>query len=196
MLKLYGSLPSRTFRCLWMLEESGAPYEWIRVSKDELKSPAFVAMNPNARMPVLQDGAVTLWESLAINLYVAEKYAASLWSTDIAVRAHIVKWSFWAATEIEAAVVATVGVPGEVPHDVYTRLRGPLQVLDSELKQSQYLLGATLTAADINVAGILSSAASRPFLREFPHALQWLWRCLARNYPQRFFRSAPAALSR
>jgi glutathione S-transferase len=194
MLKLYGSLPSRTFRCLWMLEEVGAPYDWVRVSRDELKSPAYLALNPNARMPVLQDGALTLWESLAINLYLAEKYSATLWPADIVARAHILKWSFWAATEIEAAVVATIGVPRDLPHDVYTRLRAPLRVLDDTLKQSRYLLGETFTAADINVAGILSTVANRPFMDEFSHALRWLWRCLARDYPKRFFRTVPAAL--
>lgn len=172
-----------------MLEEVGAPYEWVRVTRDELKSAAYLSLNPNAQMPVLQDGALTLWESLAINLYLAEKYSATLWSSDITTRAHILKWSFWAATEIEAAVVASIGAPNDVPPHLSTRLRGPLRVLDDTLKQSQYLLGETLTAADINVAGILSTAVSRPFMTEFPHASRWLWRCLAREYPKRFFRA-------
>ena len=74
---LYGSLPSRTFRCLWMLEELGVEYEWVRVAPQELKLPGYLALNPNGKMPVLRDGTLTLWESIAINLYLAQKYAGA-----------------------------------------------------------------------------------------------------------------------
>jgi len=80
MIKLYGIPRSRTIRPLWMLEELGLPYENVKVSfVNETRTPAFLNLNPNGRIPVLQDGNLTLWESMAINLYLARRYDKGLW---------------------------------------------------------------------------------------------------------------------
>ena len=72
MIKLYGIPRSRTIRPLWMLEELGLPYENVKVSfVNETRTPAFLNLNPNGHIPVLQDGDLTIWESMAINLYLA-----------------------------------------------------------------------------------------------------------------------------
>ena len=62
MIKIYGPARSRTFRCLWTLEELKLPYENIKVDlrKGEAKTPEFLKLNPVGRVPVLQDGPVTL----------------------------------------------------------------------------------------------------------------------------------------
>jgi len=75
MLKLYGNPRSRTERCLWMLEETGEPYELVRTSvrTEDLQSAAYLQLNPNARIPTLVDGEIVLWESMAINLYLAQR---------------------------------------------------------------------------------------------------------------------------
>src|SRR2546423_1701432 len=75
MLKLYGNLRSRATRCIWMLEEMGEPYEMIETSvrSDDLQNSAYLRLNPNARIPTLVDGDTVLWESMAINLYLAQK---------------------------------------------------------------------------------------------------------------------------
>ena len=75
MLQLYGNARSRAMRCLWMLEEMGEPYQLIEKSTrpEELQSAEFVRLNPNARIPTLVDGDLVLWESMAINLYLAAK---------------------------------------------------------------------------------------------------------------------------
>jgi|SRR6516165_344972 len=67
MLKLYGNARSRATRCLWMLEETGEPYELIQTSvrPEDLQSLAYIQLNPNARIPTLVDGDVVLWESRA-----------------------------------------------------------------------------------------------------------------------------------
>ena len=76
MLQLYGNPRSRAMRCLWMLEEMGKPYELIEKSTraDDLQSADYRRLNPNARIPTLVDGDLVLWESMAINLYLAQKY--------------------------------------------------------------------------------------------------------------------------
>src|SRR5262249_18731948 len=76
MLQLYGSPRSRAMRCLWMLEEMGEPYQLIEKTTrtDELQTAEYLRLNPNARIPTLVDGEFVLWESMAINLYLAQKY--------------------------------------------------------------------------------------------------------------------------
>jgi glutathione S-transferase len=188
MLKIYGSLPSRTFRCLWMLEETGVPYKWIRVPVKELRSPAYLGLNPNGKMPVIQDGPLILWESIAINLYIAHEYGGPLWPADSAGRALVYQWSFWAVNEIEPGVVAAMSAAKDREPDRADRLLGPLRVLDGVLSRRSYLLGEQLTAADINVAGILSTiTATRLAFHEHGHVLRWLGKCLERPYPKQFF---------
>ena len=85
MIKLYGIPRSRTMRPLWMLEELGLPYENVKVSfVNETRTPAFLKVNPNGHIPVLQDGDLTLWESMAINLYLARRYDKGLWPKRVA----------------------------------------------------------------------------------------------------------------
>lgn len=82
-LKLYGVPRSRAARNLWCLGELGLPYELVRVAQGPQGSgsPDFVRLNPNARIPALDDDGLVIFESLAINLYLARK-AGRLWPTD------------------------------------------------------------------------------------------------------------------
>ena len=67
--KLYGVPGSRAIRSLWAIEDIGIEYEHVPVNlMDESQRAEFLAVNPNGRIPALQDGAVTLFESMAINL--------------------------------------------------------------------------------------------------------------------------------
>src|SRR4029078_3243269 len=70
MLQLYGNPRSRAIRCLWMLEETGQPYQLVDKSTraEDLQASEYLHLNPNARIPTLVDGDVVLWESMAINL--------------------------------------------------------------------------------------------------------------------------------
>src|SRR5438270_12862372 len=73
-IKIYGSAMSRAARVMWCAKELGLSFEHIDVAWDSLKKPEFLAVNPNGKVPGFQDGNVTLFESLAINLYLAKKY--------------------------------------------------------------------------------------------------------------------------
>ncbi len=75
MIKLYGSSMSRAGRSLWALEEAGVKFEHVPVGfTGETRKPEYLKINPNGHVPALDDNGTFLWESMAINLYIAEKY--------------------------------------------------------------------------------------------------------------------------
>jgi len=76
MMKLYWSPRSRSFSALWLMEETGQPYERVLtdISKGAQKTPEYLAINPMGKVPALQDGEATLAESAAICAYVTERY--------------------------------------------------------------------------------------------------------------------------
>ncbi len=106
MIKLYGISRSRASRSLWALEEIGVEYENVPTHfSGDTKKPEFLALNPNGRVPVLTDGEVTLFESMAINLYLAKKYDGGLQPKTLEDEARAVQWSFWGMTELEAHLI-------------------------------------------------------------------------------------------
>ena len=103
-IKLYGIPQSRAARCLWMLEELGAPYENVAVHfVGDTQKPEFLKINPNGRIPALDDDGLVLFESLAINLHLARKYGGhkSLWPESPENQSRSIQWSIWAITEVE-----------------------------------------------------------------------------------------------
>ena len=76
-LRIYGVARTRAFRALWVAEELGLAYEHlpIEIGGDGARSPEFLALNPNGRLPFIADDNFVLSESLAITLYLAKKYS-------------------------------------------------------------------------------------------------------------------------
>lgn len=192
MIKVYGVPASRAFRTLWMLEELGLPYENIptHFATGDTHKPEFLAINPNAHIPVLVDGNVTLWESMAINLYLAKRYDKGLQPKSLEDESHAIKWSFWAMTEVEGPLVTVIMhrmlLPGDqrepkVAEAAVEKLEKPFGVLDQELAEKKYLLGNTYSVADVNVASVLSMAPMVAVdLTRFPNLKRWLDVCTAR----------------
>ena len=191
MLKLYGNARSRATRCLWMLEETGEPYELIQTSvrADDLQSPAYLQLNPNARIPTLVDGDVVVWESMAINLYLAQK-PGPMQSNSAAVLGIAAQWSFWAVQETEALLLELLSHRAMLPE--YARdpshierntmlLQKPLAVLDNALNGRAHLAGENFTVADLNVASILAwGKIARLDFSRHPNVARWLEKSLAR----------------
>ena len=77
-LRIYGIARTRAFRALWVAKELGLDFEHlpIEIGDDGAKSPEFLAINPNGRLPVIVDGDFVLFESLAITLYLAKKHSS------------------------------------------------------------------------------------------------------------------------
>ena len=107
MITLYGVPRSRAMRALWMLEELGVPYENVTTSFiGETRTPEFLKLNPNGHIPVLRDGDLVVWESLAINLYLAMKYGkGGLWPASQADQGRAIQWSLWAMTTVESPLM-------------------------------------------------------------------------------------------
>ncbi len=192
MTKLYGTSRSRSARSLWALEELGVKYEHLPIAPAEAKSAENLKRNPNGHVPVLEDDGLVLWESMAINLYLAEKYGKnSLWPPEPAAHADIYKWSFWAMSEIEPHLLTIlhnrVMNPPEQRDEKAAQaaveaLKAPLNALEESLKGREYLLGKNFTIADLNVAAVMSWA---PMMRldfsSTPNAQAWLQKCLGRE---------------
>jgi glutathione S-transferase len=193
MLQLYGNPRSRAMRCLWMLEEVGEPYQLIEKSTrtDELQSVEYIRLNPNARIPTLVDGDLVLWESMAINLYLAQKYAGPMHCVDPKVLGLATQWSFWVMLEMEALLLDLLlhrAVLPEFARDAsYAErdellLRRPLGVLNSVLNGRDYLTDSNFTVADLNVASILAwGKMGRLDLSSHSNVARWLDNCLARS---------------
>ena len=191
MIKLYGVPRSRTMRALWMLEELGVPYENVKVSfVNDTRKPEFLKINPNGHIPVLQDGDLTLWESMAINLYLARKYDKGLWPKRVEDEGRAFQWSLWTMTELEEPVLTALLHRMFYPadqrdpkkaDDAAERFKTPLGVLNGALVGKQYLLGDAFTVADLNVASVLSWAPLAGLdLGGAPNAQAWFGRCTTR----------------
>ena len=191
-LKIHGIPRSRAFRSLWAAEEAGVPYESIATNfSEDVKQPAYLAVNPNGRIPAIEDGGFALWESLAINLYIAKRYApGALYPASLEDEARTWQWSLWAANEIEKALIdlvfnRVVHAPEKrdeaVAKAAEEKLPRPFGVLDAHLARSPYLLGDSFSIADLNVAGVMySSWFNRIDYSPWPHVHSWLERCFAR----------------
>ncbi len=189
-VKLYGIPRSRAFRCLLALEETGIPYELVETDyREGCKTEAFRQLNPNAKIPVLVDGDLCLWESLAINLYLFLK-SGTLWPKSPEDQARLFQWTLWAATEAEPAQGAwfynTKFLPPEERDPAQAEkgaktLRTCLAVLDQHLADRAYLCGEAWSAADLQVSSVLYTSWANGFdYGPYPRAKAWLERCLNR----------------
>jgi glutathione S-transferase len=107
MLKVWGRRSAfNVQKVLWLVGELGLPHEHIPAggSFGRLDEPAFRALNPHGRIPVIEDGDLAVWESHAILRYLAAKYGPErFWSADAAIRSHADRWMDWAHTELQPA---------------------------------------------------------------------------------------------
>ncbi len=130
----------------------------------EHKKPDFLKLNPNGKMPTLQDGNFTLWESNAIMQYLATQKPNELWPSDDRIRADISRWQCWQlahwgqaagilAWENFAKQLFNAGDPDPVEVKKGEELfHGVGAVLNHHLEGRQYLVGNGPTLADFSVA--------------------------------------------
>jgi glutathione S-transferase len=192
-LKIYGVPRSRAFRTLWLAKELGLDYENVGIDFDtgETRTPSYMAINPNGHVPAIDDDGFILWESMAINLYLAKKHGlGTFYPTRLQDEARAWQWSLWGMTEIERPVLTAMfnrAIYPENERDAAAAdaaekdLQNPLTVLDGAVAKTPYLLGGEFTVADLNVASILSWARpARIDFAPFPKAADWLGRCALR----------------
>jgi glutathione S-transferase len=190
-LRIYGIARTRAFRVLWMAHELGLDYEHLPIETGPAgaRQPDYLAVNPNGRLPAIDDDGFVMWESLAINLYLAKKHSTGhFYPSTPQGEAKAWQWSLWAANEVERGVNvwsfhALRLPPDERDPEIAARavdlLRAPFAVLDRSLADRPYLLGEGFTVADLNVAAVLGRAVEMD-LAATPHLGGWLRRCLDR----------------
>ena len=183
-LKIYGVARSRAFRTLWMAAELGLDYEHVKLdfADGSTRQPAYLAINPNGHVPAIDDDGFKLWESMAINLYLAKKYGGA-----VALPAAPRRRGARLAMELlgddrNRAAGADRDVESDRSREQARRRRSrrggagasaPLKVLDGAVAATPFLLGDHFTVADLNVASILSWARQAridlpPFRRPKP----------------------------
>ena len=163
MIKLYWSPRSRSFSAIWLLEESGLPYERVLtdISTGAQKAPEYLAINPMGKVPALQDGEAALGEAAAICAYVADRYPETGLAPAVTdpLRARYLQWLFFSPSCIEPAII-----------QIYTKLEVPpstaawgsatqtFDVLDAALQKGPWILGEKFSAADIMIGSGLNFA--------------------------------------
>lgn len=188
---LYGISGSRALRSLWAIEETGIDYDHVPTNfREDSKRQEFLAINPNGRIPALVDGDLRLFESMAINLYLAKRYGGSLYPEAPADEARTWQWSVWAISEVEPLQMQIVIQKLFTPKDrrdagIIDRaakgLERPLVVLDAGLAEREHLLGGDFTIADLNVAGVMHLLRAIEFdLSAYANMDRWLQRCHSR----------------
>lgn len=190
MIKLYGISTSRAGRCAWALEEIGLDYEQIPMHFNDgsARRPEYLALNPNGRIPTLVDGDLVLYESMAINHYLADRYDGGLRPRNEAARARAVMWSFWGTNEIENLLRPLLRNRLFLPEAdrepaladrAESALARPLEILDEALREGDYILGDAISVADLNLGhGLFWLPAAGVPIDTRPHLADWL-ECLA-----------------
>jgi len=189
MLKLYGQYRSRAFRVAWLCKESNIPYEHHNVTigapDATAKAPWYTALNPNQRLPTIDDDGVVMWESAAINLYLAEKYGSPLWPKDAAGKARMLQWAFYVANDVEQPMITLMRNRNLLPpeqrnarlaDEAEQQLLPKMKVMEDCLAGNAFFSGKEWGMADFMVASVCYSMWFNkfPLLEKFPKFKAWL----------------------
>jgi glutathione S-transferase len=191
MMQLYWSPRSRSFAALWLLEETGQPYERVLtdISIGAQRNIEYLAINPMGKVPALKDGEVALAESAAILAYVAERYPEARLTPPIGdpKRARFLYWLFFAPGCIEPAMVqiATKLEMSSVAAG-WGDAKRVFDVLDTALANGPWILGENFSAADVAIGAALNFSVR--LFKMVPSRASfdaYLARCVARPAFQR-----------
>ena len=189
----YHPLSSNSRRVLLTAHHLGLDLELVAVdlSQGEQKTPDYLRLNPNGRVPTLVDGGFHLWESHAIMQYLADRSPEQdIYPRDISARADVNRWLFWSANHFAPAAgviirerVSKKIVAGSGAPDPLEIARGEAlfpaaaAVLDRHLAGKQWIAQDRLTLADFAIASPLmhTSAAQLP-VTEFENLKAWFAR--------------------
>lgn len=208
MITVYGVYRSRATRNLWALEELGLEWQLKPVIQayrleaqgiDPLapdapfntRTPEFLRLAPAGAVPVMEDAGLVLSESLAINLYLAQKAGGPLAPKDPREAALMTQWALYGATAIETPALEISFAYGKgedrseagqaVISTAAAQLARPLAALEAHLSTTSHMVGGRFTVADINMAEVVRYAQPHaPLMERFPRLKSWLELCQAR----------------
>ncbi len=193
-MKFFEFPPTRSIRVRWTLQELGVDFEAVTVNMlaGEHKSPAFLKINPAGKLPALVDGDLVLTESLAIVLYLAEKYPEKRpIPADLGQRAEFYRWLMFAVTELEQPLWRIARHTNLYPENkrlpaeidlAREDFKSMAHVLEDHLKGRQFVVGNSVTVADFVLAYTLDWANEVRLLEDFPASKAYMERMYARPH--------------
>jgi glutathione S-transferase len=206
-MRLYEFGPTRSIRVRWTLQELRVDFESIHVNllAGENRRPEFLKINPAGKIPVLVDGDLVLTESVAIVLYLAEKYSdQGLLPAGLEERTQVNRWLLFAATELEQPLWRisrhTALYPEEqrLPGDVILasgEFKDMASVLEKHMQGRQFVAGNSVSVADFVMAYTLDWGNEDKLLNGYPHLLAYMKRMYARPHAPPRIAEAFAAIS-
>lgn len=193
-MKLYYAQTMNPRKACAVAKYLGSPVEFVQVdlAKGEHRSPAFLAENPNGKVPLLVDGDLHLWESTAIMAHLAVKAGSDLWPSDAASQVEVLRWLSWdiahfsrhgGSLYFEHIIKPWAGL-GEANAAAVEEATGFFRrfaaVLDAHLATRDYLVGDKLSIADFGVGVLLPWAKeARLPVDGFANILRWHERLMA-----------------
>jgi glutathione S-transferase len=160
----------------------------IDLGRGDQLTPEYLALNPNRKMPTLEDDGFVLWESNAILFYMAAKHPDSgLWPSDLKCQADVLRWLAWKSAHWDAESVGMVvyektskTVLGLGPPDPAFIARGEQNftrfaaVLNNALRGKTWLIGEQLTIADFSIGALVPTAERMDLpVGKFSEILRW-----------------------
>lgn len=191
-MKLYEFGPTRSLRVRWMLQELDVPFEAIQVNlaAGEHKRPEFLKVNPAGKLPAFVDGDLVLNESIAIVLYLADKYAnKGFVPSDLKDRAEYYRWLLFTTNELEQPLWRIARNTNVYPEKERLAADIPLAVRDftpmagvvrDHLRGREFVAGDRVTAADFVLAYTLDWANEAKLLGEYPELVHYMERMYGR----------------
>ncbi|QGP78412.1 glutathione S-transferase family protein [Sphingobium sp. CAP-1] len=186
MLTIWGRLNSHNVKKVaWFADEIGLPYVRHDVGGRFGMDAAYLAKNPNALIPTIEDGEVMLWESNAILRYLAARYAPAMWHADPAERAQGDKWMDWQFAFADAQRDAFLQLVRIAPEQRNEQLIAKsadatgraMQILDRTLAARPWLSGVAFGVADVPMGVYAHTYFTIDMARpDLPHVRAWYGR--------------------
>jgi glutathione S-transferase len=184
VLKLFHNPQSRATMTHWLLEELGVDYELVRVEYEDgsMRTPEFLAISPLGKIPALVDGDVSVSDTPAIAIYLADKYKTPVDMApglDDSRRADYLRWLIFQGTAIDPAMLQA-GLKFETKRRQagWGDVEAVVDALETRLQTAApYLFGDWFTAADLLVGGTLNWATefglmeARPAIERYVDAV-------------------------
>ncbi len=190
---IHGVPYARTNYIIWAMKELGLEFEINPVNPmvGETKMPEHLARNPNGLIPVLEEDGFFLWETMAINSYLAKNYGDNLlWSAEPHEEALIMQWCVFGAIYIDKPAVNYILHKQALPEEMrdtdslrqaQEMLEPHLKILNDHFASEEYLVGGRFTIADLNISAMLDYLLKSRFdLSEYTELQSWLSRCVGR----------------
>lgn len=190
---------ARDMRVRWALEEVGQPYEVRLVSFEAMREPAHLALQPFGQIPTYEEGDLSLFESGAIILHIAEHYPGLL-PDDENARARAIAWLFAAVSTMEPVIVDRETArfqEGKEPWYeerlayVHERIRKRLGELSARLGTADWLDG-NFSAGDLQMISVLLRLEGSALLEEYPNLCAYIARGQSRPAYKRAFEAQKA----